>query len=230
MEETWTRFFGHKKHNSQKQIPQTTASKQVFLGNKFRQTLKNNNFYLNSVNIKNKNRKKDEFKGNKGNKPFLITSKNLNPHKKKIKTPNKNKIKKLNDNNIIENNLIKSSHTSTEINFYPKTMKKKGSSFNINKLNSSSNLKYNIKTIKEDNIIQQQKEQHILRIGEETNKILESQQINEKKIEELEERERQLEKDKNKIYEEERKKAKRRRKRNNKRIRKKKNKGRRKDK
>ena len=145
MEETCSRLFRHKKHNSQKQIPQTTASQYIFLGNKFRQTLKNNNFYLNTVNIKNENKKKDEFKGNKDDKPFLITSKNLIPHKKEIKTPNKNKIKKLNDNNIIGNNLIKSSHTSTDINFYPKTAKKNGSSFNINKLNSSSNLKYNIK-------------------------------------------------------------------------------------
>ena len=149
MKKPVTNLFRHKKQNSQVQISSTAVSQNVFPGNKLSQTFKNNNFNLNSVNIKNKNRLKDEFKGNKDDKPFLMTSKNLNPNKKELKIPNNNKNKKLNDNNIIGNNLINSTHTSTNINFYPKTMKKTATTFNINKLNSScNNFKNNTKLIK----------------------------------------------------------------------------------
>ena len=154
-----------------------------------------------------KTKKKGEFKGNKDDKPFLITSKNLNPYKKEIKTQNMNINKKFYNNNIIGNKIIKSNFSSTDINFYPQTKKKNINSFNTNKLNSSSNSKYNIKTKKEENIIQQQIEEPLnVKIDEETNKILEKQQINEKKVKELEERVSQLEKDKNKINKEDRKK------------------------
>ena len=207
MEESFIYLSGQKNYKSKKQTPLTTASQNIFFGNKFRQTSKNNNFNLNSVNIKNENKKKGEFKGNKDDKPSLTTSKNLNPYKKEIKTQNMNINKKFYNNNIIGNKIIKSNFSLTDINFYPQTKKKNINSFNTNKLNSSSNSKYNIKTKKEENIIQQQIEEPLnVKIDEETNKILEKQQINEKKVKELEERVSQLEKDKNKINKEDRKK------------------------
>ena len=93
MKKSFTSLSGQKTKNSQKQIPYTTASQHVFLGNKFHQTLQNNNFNLNPTIIKNENKKKDEYKGYKDDKPFLITSKNLNQYKKEIKTLNNKKTK-----------------------------------------------------------------------------------------------------------------------------------------
>ena len=51
MEESFIYLSGQKNYKSKKQTPLTTASQNVFFGNKFRQTSKNNNFNLNSVNI-----------------------------------------------------------------------------------------------------------------------------------------------------------------------------------